>query len=117
MSLFTNPRGCISPVWPTTGIAIATLLLLGRRFWVAILLGAFAANLWTGVSITVAAGIAAGNTLEVLTATYLLQRKETFDGSFSSIDGVLRFVLYAVIVSPMVSATIGNLSLCPGGGR
>ena len=110
-SVHTN----VSPVWPPSGIAIAALLLLGRRFWIAILLGAFAANLWTGVSIPVAAGIATGNTLEALTASYLLQRKETFDGSFNSINSVLRFVLYAVIVSPMVSATIGNLSLCLGG--
>lgn len=110
-SVHTN----VSPVWPPTGIAIAALLLVGRRFWVAVFLGAFAANLWTDVSVPVAVGIAVGNTLEALTASYLLQRKAPFDRSFSSIHSVLKFVVFAVIISPMVSATIGNLSLCIGG--
>lgn len=105
----------VSPVWPPTGIAIAALLIFGRRLWPAVLLGALAANLWTAVSVPVAAGIAVGNTLEALAASYLLTYKGRFDQSFSSIRGVLKFVLFAVIISPMVGATVGNVSLCIGG--
>src|SRR6201991_1444725 len=67
-SVHTN----VSPVWPPTGIAIAALLVFGRRLWPAVLIGALAANLWTDVSAPVAAGIAVGNTLEALTAFFLL---------------------------------------------
>jgi len=34
----------ISPVWPPTGLAIAALVLLGLRYWPAILAGAFLAT-------------------------------------------------------------------------
>ncbi len=105
----------VSPVWPPTGIAIAALLVFGRRLWPAVFLGALAANLWTEVSIPVAAGIALGNTLEALAAYHLLNFRSPFDESFSSLKTVLKFVLFAVVVSPMISATIGSVSLCVGG--
>lgn len=110
-SVHTN----VSPVWPPTGIAIAALLIFGRRLWPAVFVGAFVANLWTEVSVPVALGIATGNTLEAVTATYLLNYRTPFDQSLSSIRGVLKFILFAVLISPMISSTIGNVSLCLGG--
>jgi integral membrane sensor domain MASE1 len=65
----------ISPVWPPTGIALASTLLWGYRIWPGILLGAFVANAaLTPVSLPVAAAIAVGNTLEALAGRFLLQR-------------------------------------------
>ncbi|MGH9970630.1 MAG: MASE1 domain-containing protein [Pyrinomonadaceae bacterium] len=110
-SVHTN----VSPVWPPTGIAIASLLLFGRRFWPAIFVGAFVANLLTGVSILTATGIAVGNTLEAVLAAYVVSHTIASSPAMDSVATVLRFVLYAVLLSPMVSATIGNLSLCLGG--
>ncbi len=110
-SVHTN----VSPVWPPTGVAIASLLLFGRSLWPPILFGAFAANLWTGVSIPTAGGIALGNTLEAVLAVSLLRRGKPFSTSLDSVSHVLRFLLFAVILSPMVAATVGNLSLCLGG--
>jgi PAS domain S-box-containing protein len=109
-SVHTN----VSPVWPPTGVAIASLLLFGRSLWPAILFGAFAANLWTGVSIPTAGGIALGNTLEAVLAVSLLTRGKA-STRLDSVPHVLRFLLFAVILSPMVGATVGNLSLCLGG--
>src|ERR1043166_6486485 len=54
----------ISPVWPPTGLAVAALMLLGARYWPAILLGAFVANATTSIPILAAAGIACGNASE-----------------------------------------------------
>ena len=110
-SVHTN----VSPVWPPTGVAVAALLIFGRSLWPAILLGAFTANLWTGVSIPTAGGIALGNTLEAVLAVSLLRRGKAFDTALDSVSDVIRFLLYAVIISPTVSATMGNLSLCLGG--
>src|SRR5687768_2198511 len=101
-SVHTN----VSPVWPPTGVAIASLLLFGRSLWPAIILGAFTANLYTGVSIPTAAGIAVGNTLEAVLAVTLLARGKAFDRSLSSVADVLRFLLCAVMLSPMVGATL-----------
>jgi PAS domain S-box-containing protein len=110
-SVHTN----VSPVWPPTGVAIASLLLFGRSLWPAVFVGAFAANLWTGVSTLTAGGIALGNMLEAVLAVSLLTRTKAFDASMNSVSAVLRFLVFAVILSPMVGATLGNLSLCLGG--
>src|SRR6185503_18885626 len=100
-SVHTN----VSPVWPPTGIAIAALLMFGRRLWPAVFAGALVANLWTEVSFPVPLAIAIGNTLEALTAHYLLTYRSQFNPSFNSIRSVLKFVLIAVVFSPMISST------------
>src|SRR5438093_12939430 len=64
----------ISPVWPPTGLALAARLLLGPRYWPAILCGAFLANATTAVPLTAAAGIACGNAAESAPCAYLIQR-------------------------------------------
>jgi signal transduction histidine kinase/integral membrane sensor domain MASE1/CheY-like chemotaxis protein len=102
----------VSPVWPPTGVAIAAVLLLGYRIWPGILLGAFLANFFTPVPIAIAGGIAIGNTMEALAAGLLL-RAVDFHNSLDRARDVLNFVLAAVFCT-MVSATIGNLSLCLG---
>jgi len=107
-------HGNVSPVWPPTGIAIAGLLILGARAWPAVAAGAFLANLWTGVPVGVALGIGAGNTLEALTACFLLQRVG-FRNALERVHDVGALVLLAVFLSPMVSATIGVASLYLGG--
>ena len=61
----------VTPVWPPTGIAIASLLIFGRRVWPGIFIGALAANLPTNFSVAAAVGIAVGNTLEALLACWL----------------------------------------------
>src|SRR5882724_11584133 len=105
----------VSPVWPPTGIAIAAVLWLGYRISPAILLGAFLANLATGEPVATAGGIAIGNTLEAVSAAFLVHRFIGFHSPFYRARDVLKFVIVAVLVSPMVSATIGNASLCIGG--
>ncbi len=104
----------VSPVWPPTGIAIASLLIFGRRYCPAIFVGALVANLLTPVSIPTAVGIAIGNTLEALVAASLLIRTIGRRPSLDVLGKVLRFVLYAVVLSTLISATIGTLSLCFG---
>ena len=105
----------VSPVWPPTGIAIAAVLWLGYRISPAILLGAFMAGLATGGSPAAAAGIAIGNTLEALTAGFLIQHFVGVQSPFYRTRDVLKFVLIAVLMSPAVGATIGNGSLCLSG--
>jgi PAS domain S-box-containing protein len=107
-SVHTN----VSPVWPPTGIAIAAVLLLGYRAWPGILLGAFLANLLTPVSIATSVGIAVGNTMEALSAGFLL-RSVDFHKSFDRARDVFKFVVAALLCT-MLAATIGDLSLCLG---
>ena len=102
----------VSPVWPPTGVAIASVLLFGYRAWPGILLGAFAANFLTPIPLATTLGIAVGNTLEALTTVYVL-RSLGFDNSLSRARDVTRFV-FALLLGAMVAATIGNISLCLG---
>jgi signal transduction histidine kinase len=106
--------GFASLVWPPTGIALAVLVAGGYRFWPSIALGAFVANVWARAPAEVAAGIAAGNTLEALLGAYLLRR---FGGVGRSLDGlrqVLALVVLGAVVSTTVSATLGVASLAVG---
>ncbi|HEX4546312.1 MAG TPA: MASE1 domain-containing protein [Candidatus Acidoferrum sp.] len=105
----------VSPVWPPTGIAIVALLVLGNRFWPAIFAGAFFVNWTTAGSALTSMGIAGGNTLEGLLASYLVTRYANGRLAFEKTWDVLRFALYAGIMSTAVSATIGVTSLTLGG--
>jgi len=108
-------RPSISPVWPPTGIAIVTLLMLGPRFWPSIFAGAFIVNLTTAGSIASSLGIALGNTLEAVVATSLVTRFATGRHAFEKSWDVLRFGLYAGMMSTALAATIGVTSLTLGG--
>jgi PAS domain S-box-containing protein len=104
----------VTAVWPPTGIAIASLLIFGRRVWPGIFLGALAANLPTHLPIGSAIGIATGNALEAIVAYSLLQRSKQWRNSFDSVGEVLTFLVYAAVLAPLVSTTIGSLSICFG---
>jgi integral membrane sensor domain MASE1 len=106
----------VSPVWPPTGVAIALVLWLGYRATPGVLLGALFANfLLTDVSLAAAVGISAGNTLEAVCAVYLVRRFVGANNPFHRAIDVLRFVIFAAMLSTTLSATIGNLSLCLSG--
>ena len=102
----------VTPVWPPTGIAIAALLIFGGRVWPGVFIGALAANLPTSISVASAIGIATGNTLEAVIAWFLLRRSKRGGRSFNSVGDVLIFVVFAAVLAPLASATIGSLSLC-----
>lgn len=106
----------VSPVWPPAGVAIAALLWFGYRATPGVVLGALLANyLLTDVSLVPSTAIAIGNTLEGLTAVYLLRRFTESRNPFNRAFDVLKFVVFAALISTAVAATIGNLSLCLSG--
>src|ERR1051325_1397505 len=86
-----NPSA--SPIWPPTGVAIASVLLFGVRIWPAILVGAFAANATTAGTWETSAVIALGNTLEGVAGGYLTRIWSQGRLTFNSPAGVARFAL------------------------
>ena len=107
----------VTPVWPPTGIAIAALLIFGLRVWPGVFAGALAANLALNLPVASDIGIATGNTLEAILAWYLLQRSKRWDRSLESVKDVMTFIVYAAVLAPLVSATMGSLSVCFGDPR
>ncbi len=106
----------VSPVWPPTGLAIAALLCFGYRASPGILFGALLANyLLTDVPLAPSAAIAIGNTLEAVTAVYLLWQFTESHNPFNRAYDVLKFVVFAGVISTTIAATIGNLALCIAG--
>src|SRR5262245_3730661 len=104
----------VSVVWPPTGIALASVWLLGRSVWPGIALGAFLASVLTNVPPLGACGIALGNTLEAVLGAWLLGRAG-FRGSLASLRDVMLLLGLSVGVSTLASATIGVTSLCISG--
>ncbi len=101
-------------VWPPTGIALASMLLLGPRVWPAILLGAFLANVTTAGNLWTSLGIATGNTLEGVLGAWLVTRFGNGSDAFERARDVLSFGALAGFLATTVSATIGVTSLALG---
>ncbi len=95
----------ISPVWPSTGLAIAALYYLGLNRWPGVFLGAFILNATVGLPLTAALFIGVGNTFETLIVCWLLHRYS--EGSpFSTIVSVAKFSSFIAFAS-FVNASVG----------
>ncbi len=104
-----------SAVWAPTGIAIASFLLLGSRIWPCIFLGAFLVNVTTAGNALTSLGIATGNTLEAALAAHLVNRFAGARHAFGTARNIFKFAALAGIVSTIVSATFGVLTLTLAG--
>ena len=105
----------VTLVWPPTGLSLAALVVLGAEAWPGVFLGAFIANITTHTPALVALGIASGNTLEALAASYVVRRLVDEVSSTNWLRYALGLVVGGALVSTTISATIGVFSLCAGG--
>ncbi|HET9450233.1 MAG TPA: MASE1 domain-containing protein, partial [Aggregicoccus sp.] len=108
---FATVNGAVSPVWPPTGVAVALLLLGGRGLAPGVFLGALCANLGAPDStLPSSLGIALGNTLEPLAASWLLGRAR-MDLRLGRTRDVLLFALFGAALPAMLSAGFGVTTL------
>jgi len=112
--LFASVHASATAVWPPTGIALAALLLLGRRAWPAVAVGAFVVNVTTAGSVATSLGIALGNTLEGLLGAWLVERLAAGVRAFDRPRDVFAFAA-AALPAAAVSASIGVASLAVAG--
>jgi PAS domain S-box-containing protein len=108
-----------TPIWPPSGIGLALLLLVGRRAWPAIFLGAFAANYSTFLANQATGEIAAalasfciaiGNTSEALLTWHLLYRFGDEKLEFNDQPAVYRFSAY-IATAALLAASVGTGTL------
>ena len=104
----------ISVVWLDTGIALALLVLRGRRLWPAIIVGAFAANVTNDTPVLTSACIALGDTLEAVAGATLLLRVG-FHPALRRLHDVASLFLLAACLSTLIGATVGVAALCMTG--
>ncbi len=107
---FFSADGVVSVVWPSSGLALAVLLLGGKRYWLGVFIGAFAGNVLAGSSVGLSLIIACGNTLEALTGLFLLSHTSDFDSRLNQPRDYL-YLMLAGASSAWVSALIGNGAL------
>jgi diguanylate cyclase (GGDEF)-like protein/PAS domain S-box-containing protein len=101
----------VSVFWPSSGIALAILLLYGSRLWPGVFLGAFCANWVSGLPVLSVIGISTGSTLEALLGAYLLNGHPHFSVDLRQARDIFRLMWRGGILSSLPSATIGVLSL------
>ncbi len=106
---FGFEQGDVSLVWPQTGIVFAILMIYGRDLWVGAFIGALLTNL-LGSNLILSLSGAATVTLSTLLAVTLLQRIG-FRRGLRRVRDVVAFVSIAVILSPLINATVGTLGL------
>ncbi|HLP99008.1 MAG TPA: EAL domain-containing protein [Sideroxyarcus sp.] len=101
----------VTVFWPPSGIALAFLLLYGYRYWPAVFIGSLCANLVSSLPLYAVLGMATGSTLEALLAAYLLNRHARFKVDLTEARDVFRLAWRAGVLSTLLAAVIGSLSL------
>lgn len=91
--------------WPPTGVALASLVVLGVRYWPAVLVGSVTVNLMIGTAPLVALTMGTGNTSEAVVGALLLARVG-FAPSFDTRRHVLA-LLGVGLVASTISTTLG----------
>src|SRR5207249_3366459 len=104
------PPGYATAVWPPSGIALASVLLLGSRIWPGIWLGASLVNVTVHSSLVAATLMGAGNTLEALAGAALVRALIVLPGSFRRGEDVVKFVVIAA-ASATIAASVAAAPL------
>ncbi|MCU1536569.1 MAG: protein serine/threonine phosphatase [Humibacillus sp.] len=106
--------GNVTPLWPPTGVAVAAMVLLGRRTWPAVAVAALCVNLPINDTVLAAATTAVGNTLAPWVAALLLERVG-FSRRLDRRQDALAVVFLGALVAMVVGATVGSATLVVSG--
>lgn len=125
VTMVAIPGPFIVPIYVPAGIALAAILLLGRRVWPGIWLGEFFMATWSireaqadvsmGVFLVSGMAIATGATLQALLGAWFIRR---FTGTwypFTRVAHVAVFAGLAGFVSCLINGTIGPTTLAIAG--
>ena len=102
--------GMLATVWPSSGFALAALLLFGYRVWPAVFAGAALAYITAAGMVSSSLTFAIGHTLEALLGAVLIDRFARGAQVFDHSTTIFRFVAIAALVSTPISATLGALA-------
>lgn len=99
-------------IWTPAGLALAAVLLYGRRIAPAVFLGTLVVALTSsGLPLLSSTAIACGNTAEVLLASYLTEKFAGGRNAFSRPAHFLRFCVLAGCLATSISAVVGSAVL------
>ena len=92
--------GNVSPVWPASGVALASVLLWGYEIWPGVALAAFFVNFLSQIPAISSIGIALGNTSSALLGGYLVRRFISDKPSFERLRDVLGLIAFGAAIAP-----------------
>jgi signal transduction histidine kinase/CheY-like chemotaxis protein/integral membrane sensor domain MASE1 len=99
----------VTPVWPEAGFDIVALLLFGTRYWPVLLAANFVGILQEGIPWLPSIGAAIGAIGRALAGVWVfasVSRMKAFVGHFEDLVAVV----FAGLLAPVVSTTIGTLT-------
>jgi signal transduction histidine kinase len=117
--LFAAPPGYASAVFPSTGIAVAAMMIAGYPTLPWIYLGSLVLNVWIGhaagagpsmTSVVAALAIAAGVTAQAALAGWALRRAVGYPAPLDQGRDLLRFVLLSPLCC-LISASVASFTL------
>ena len=97
--------------WPSSGLALAALLLFGSRLWPGVLLGALLTQLEVGLPPVAIIGISLGSAAEAWLGVYLLHRYSRFNASLHGVNDIFRLLVWGAVVSTFFCAANGTFWL------
>jgi diguanylate cyclase (GGDEF)-like protein len=117
--LLAVPPGYATSVWPSSGIALAGLLLWGTRVWPGVWLGSFFVNVWVAyvaqgdvelLGYAVAANIAVGSTVQALLVALLIRKWVGVSKLFEVASATVAFAALTALCC-FVASTWGVMTL------
>ena len=104
--------GQVYLVWPSAGLALATVLIWGYRFWPAILAGTFLFSTVGGVPVGFfMVATATGNVLAAVVCGFLLKRLFKFENAQERLRDVLSYLLVACGLGATLNAALNAIGL------
>ena len=100
-----------SPLWPSSGLALALLLMRGWRLFPAITFGTIAATQSAGENPLFSIAGSLGNTLESLTGWYLMTKVFDFSCRMERVRDVIILILAGSLAGTLLNAIICMLGL------
>lgn len=113
LNYFTN-QGIVSAVWPGSGLALAVLLIGGKRYLLGIILGRLLINALSSGSLFWLVGATLASISEVLLGVWLLTRNDKLL-SITTLSDYLRLIAWGGGVASIIGAIIGVLTLILSG--
>ncbi|WP_051362192.1 EAL domain-containing protein [Solimonas soli] len=112
------PPGYATAVWPASGIALACVLVFGRRVWPGVWLGSFLINVWTSLdpsaptallrSLLLPAVIACGASAQALAGAALIRRFVRHRNILEQELEVIRLLVLGGPLACLIGATVGT---------
>ena len=106
----------VSVAWLPGGMALAVLLMYGKRFAWSVLLGECAVVLHDGGTAGLALALGGTNALAALAGVWLMTQRAKFDANLRTLQDFVRLIVFAGGISGLLAATVGSAAMGVAGG-